>query len=122
MRTTAALAAILLTAFLGACETTTDGSQSTVERTEYVMGTMLHVRVEASSQSLARTGVDSAFAVVHRFDRRLSNYDSGSEIRAIAREAPEAVLVSAETFDFMHRTMAWAHLTEGALNPAIGPV
>jgi len=122
MRITATLAAILLIAILGACDTTTESVPSTVERTEYVMGTMLHVRVEASSPSLARTGVDSVFAVVHRFDHLLSNYDSDSEIRAIARKAPEAVLVSAETYDFMHRTMAWAHLTEGALNPAIGPV
>jgi thiamine biosynthesis lipoprotein len=121
MRVGAANVTVFLT-LLGACGVADDHSQSTHERTEYVMGTMLHVRVEAVSDSLARLGVDSAFAVVHRLDGLLSNYDSSSEIRAVSQEAPEVVSVSEETFDFMHRTMAWAHLTGGALNPAIGPV
>jgi thiamine biosynthesis lipoprotein len=113
---------VIFALLLVACGPSTDGSLYSHERTEYVMGTMLHVRVEAASDSLALLGVDSAFATVHRFDRLLSNYDSTSEISAVALQAPEAVSVSKETFDFVHRTMAWAHLTDGAINPAIGPV
>jgi len=91
-------------------------------RTEYVMGTVLEVRVEADDSALAAAAVDTAFAVVRRLDRLLSNYDSTSELSRIGREAPAAVQVSPPTLDFVRRSLELADRTGGVLEPTIEPL
>lgn len=97
-------------------------SDSSLKRTEYVMGTMLSISVGGRSPADLDRALDSAFAVVHDLDSKLSNYDSASELSRINREAPGEVSVSPETFEFLELTLAAAHESSGALNPAIGPV
>jgi len=86
------------------------------------MGTLLEVRVEAKDSALAARAVDSAFAVVHRLDRLLSNYDSTSELSRIGHDAPASVPVSAATLDFISRSVELARRTGGAVDLTIEPL
>lgn len=91
-------------------------------RTEYVMGTLLEVRVEAADSVVAAAAVDTAFAAAHRLDRLLSNYDTTSELSRIGRAAPAAVTVSPLTLDFIMRSRDLAELTGGLLEFTIEPL
>jgi thiamine biosynthesis lipoprotein len=91
-------------------------------RTEYVMGTLLEVRVEADDSLVAARAVDSAFAVVRRLDRLLSNYDSASELSRIGRIAPGAMRVSPPVIDFIEQSIELAGRTGGAVDFTIEPV
>lgn len=92
------------------------------QRTEYVMGTMLSIELQAPDSALGNLAIDSAFSTVHRLDRLLSNYLPESDISQIALQAPAAVPVTSETFEFLEGTLSWAERSKGALNPAIGPL
>ena len=93
-----------------------------LERTGYVMGTLLTIEVEAETSAQARQAMDTAFEIAQRLDRLLSNYRPESEISAISARAPQAVAVSAETFDFLARTLDWSERSRGALDPTVGPL
>jgi len=91
-------------------------------RTEYVMGTLLDVWVEADDTLTAARAIDTAFAVVRRLDRLLSNYDSASELTRIGREAPRPVHVSPETMNFVLGSLALARQTNGTVDFTVAPV
>ena len=113
--------ALLTVHLLWPCGTDAENTFSS-SRTDYVMGTMLSVTVEAVSDSLADAAVDTVFAEVKKLDRLLSHYDPRSELSAVAEYAPEPVHVSPETVEFMRRNLELAKASGGAFNPAIGPV
>lgn len=94
----------------------------TVQRSEYVMGTMLSLELESPDSASGRAALDTAFAAVHRLDRLLSNYRPESEISQIAVHAPDPLSVSPETFRFLMQTLIWSERSGGALNPAVGPL
>lgn len=97
-----------------------DAADVTRSRVEYVMGTMLEVRVAAADSTTAGVALDTAFAVVHRLDSTLSNYRSDSEISRMAASAPAPVPVSDDTFEFVRRSLELAELSGGAFDPTVG--
>lgn len=97
-------------------------SAFTATRTNYVMGTMLTVSAEAADSADAAHALDTAFAATSRLDRLLSNYRPESELSQAGTQAPEPVSVSASTFDFLSRTLAWSVRSDGALDPTVGPL
>ena len=92
----------------------------TAGRVEYIMGTMLDIRVEALDHSTAARAVDTAFAVVNQLDSLLSNYKPDSDLSRLVAAAPEPVAVGGLTFEFVQRTLALAKQTDGAFDPTIG--
>jgi thiamine biosynthesis lipoprotein len=91
-----------------------------LERTGYVMGTFLTVTILHQDTSLASEALDSAFAITTRLDSLLSNYRPESELNRIGQNAPAPVQVSALTFGFLSRTLAWSARSSGALDPTVG--
>lgn len=105
---------------LFACAASAQGA--TRERTGYVMGTMLSVTVEAPDSAFASASLDSAFALATRLDHLLSNYRPESELSRLAHQAPEPLKLSPLTLGFLSRTLAWSGLSQGALDPTVGPL
>jgi thiamine biosynthesis lipoprotein len=86
------------------------------------MGTLLEIKVVYEDSTRAQQAVDSAFVVVRRLDKLLTNYDSLSEVSTIGRAAPEPVTVSQETYEFAAETREFCARSGGALDFTIGPV
>ncbi len=91
-----------------------------LERTGYVMGTMLSVVIDSPDSALAARALDTAFALTSRLDCLLSNYRPDSELSRIGREAPAPVSLSPLTLDFLSRTLSWCDRSAGALDPTVG--
>jgi thiamine biosynthesis lipoprotein len=98
------------------------GAPVVIGRTEYAMGTLLEIELEAPDSVKGMAALDTAFGITARLDSLLSDYRPESEVSQIAAQAPAAVKVSPETFDFLARSLAWSARSEGALNPAVGPL
>jgi len=63
---------------------------------------------------------DRAFDWFAEVERRCSRFDEGSELRSLSRQIGEPLRVSALLFSALDLALNVAHLTGGALDPAIG--
>lgn len=91
-------------------------------RAEPAMGTRFEIRLYARSEYRAERAMDAAFAVIHRLDRSLSDYDPGSEISRIGAAAGSAAALpcAPSTFEVLARARELAEATGGAFDPTVG--
>ncbi|MEP6914792.1 MAG: FAD:protein FMN transferase, partial [Acidobacteriota bacterium] len=67
--------------------------------------------------------LEDAFDEVDRIDRLMSNYQSGSELSRINREAAaHPVAVDAELFDFIREALRYQRQSEGTFDITVGPL
>lgn len=85
------------------------------------MGTTVSIVLYASGRAQADAAAQSAFARVRDLDRRLSDYDRGSELmRASAAAVARPVRVSADLFEVLSRAQAFGARTGGAFDITSG--
>lgn len=83
--------------------------------TEYSL--YLHARSREEAESIARP----VFQEVDRVDGLLSNYQPGSELSRINREAfQHDVTTDPETFRFLETCLAWSERSHGAFDISVG--
>ena len=83
--------------------------------TEYSL--YLHARSREEAESIARP----VFQEVDRVDGLLSNYQPGSELSRINREAfQHDVTTDPETFRFLETCLAWSERSQGAFDISVG--
>ncbi len=86
------------------------------------MGMPVRIALHAADAATARAAATAAFARIGELDRAMSDYRPDSDIREVARRAPEAVPVSADVFAAVGRAIEMAGATDGAFDPTVGPV
>ncbi len=92
-----------------------------VERTLFLMGTLLRVRVAAADTATAEAAASAAFEEVARLERLLSTWDPASELsRANAAAAGTSHAVSPELWALLAEAGDWVERTGGAFDPAVG--
>lgn len=88
------------------------------------MGTIFRVVLFAADSAGAAAAASEAFAVVHRLDSLLSDWDPSSELSRLGEVAgsAEGRGVSPEVCEVLSRARDWAERTGGAFDPTIGPL
>jgi thiamine biosynthesis lipoprotein len=92
-----------------------------IERTAYLMGTLLRVSACHADRDLAISAMEEGFAEVARLERMLSSWQASSEIgRLNAAPADARVSLSAELAGLLEEAAHWVAATQGAFDPAVG--
>jgi len=98
-------------------------STARVEREAWVMGTRVRINVESLSAEAASQSSEQALSAIEDMDALLSTWREESGLSALNRAevgrtttAPNALLT------LLHEVLAWSERTEGAFDPAIGPL
>ena len=86
------------------------------------MGMPVRLVLYATDEAAARAAATSAFARIAVLDGAMSDYRPDSEINAIARVAPQALVVSRDVFRVVSRAIEIARLTDGAFDPTVAPL
>jgi thiamine biosynthesis lipoprotein len=88
-----------------------------------IMGTFCEVQVYDSNASRAEKAIAAALDEMQRVDRLLSNYNAGSELSMINREAARSpVRASTELYGFLKACRGFHDQTLGAFDPTVGPL
>src|SRR5918995_483101 len=84
----------------------------TVERSAYLMGTMLRVAVAVPDRAAGIAAIDSAFEAVRRTDALLSTWRDDSELARLNR-APVGmpIVLSAELYRLLQEAAGWVEAT-----------
>jgi thiamine biosynthesis lipoprotein len=91
-----------------------------ISRIEEVFTTPCSIRLVDGGDEKA---LDAAFQRLHQIDSLLSSFKPNSDISAINRAAGrEAVVVSQDTFEALKSALDFARLTEGIVDPTVGPL
>ncbi len=82
-----------------------------------IMGTRIVVELYHDDPAVARRGVDTVFAEMHRIDASMSPYIDNSELARVNREAAQqATPLSKELFELLQRSNRVSSLTGGAFD------
>lgn len=98
-----------------------------------MLGTVCRITITTSPETKTRGGntprldgaalLDQAFSAISDIERRISRLLPDSELSQINSQAGiEPVVVSEATYDIIRTAFDYAALTDGAFNPAIGPL
>ena len=100
---------------------TPEADSVAVERTAYLMGTLLDVRLRAESAAAGHAAADVVFDEVARLEDVLSSWRSDSEVGRI-NEAPAGapVPLSRELTVLLAEAGRWTERTAGAFDPGVG--
>ena len=97
------------------------GRRELVRRTLPVMGTVAEVAVVHGDPRQAHAAIDAAMEELRRVDRLMTRFSETSEVgRANRLAAARPVAVSDATASVLREALGWAHVSEGAFDPAIG--
>ena len=112
---------LLLPSLFSAAEGTRPASADEVVRARWLMGTVLEIRLPASTARAAKLA-ESAFREVSRVESAASLWRPGTELAQVhARAAAGEPVVLSETLgSLVHEALQAAELTDGAYSPAVG--
>src|SRR5574341_128882 len=97
--------------------------QTTVQKTESIMGTDVTITVVAPSAGKGEVAIDAAMEELRRLDRMMSLYKDGSEITRVNLAAGEhSVTVSREMIEVVEHARRISELSGGAFDATIGPL
>jgi thiamine biosynthesis lipoprotein len=114
---------LLLALLLPPAQASVTPAPTVVEREIDAMGTRLELRVRSESRESALQASERAISAVQAAEDRLSTWRPESELSRVNRSRPgQAVAVSPLLARDLQQAFACAQETEGAFNPAIGPL
>lgn len=94
-----------------------------VDREAFVMGSRLRVEIEAPTEADADRIIDRVFDTAVSLDRKWTTWDAGSELAGVrAAEIGVPVRLSTDTFEMLSHAWQLADRTDGAFDPAVGPL
>ena len=92
-------------------------------RSAYLMGTTLHLELRAANRNDALSASEAAFAEVRRLEAMLSSWRPESELSQLNRATVGAPRqLPNELYDLLRELDRWVQDTEGAFDPAVGPL
>ena len=92
-----------------------------VERSAYLMGTLLRLEVRGLERGCAVAATEAALEEVARLESVLSSWRPDSEVGRLNRAAPGTpVQLTPELAGLLTEATSWHELTGGAFDPAVG--
>ncbi|WP_052351952.1 FAD:protein FMN transferase [Deinococcus pimensis] len=85
---------------------------------ERVLGSALHLRVDADDEDAARSAEAALLAEIDRLEAVFSRVNPDSELNRWQARPGEDVPVSAELHDLLRDALDWQRRTKGAFNPS----
>jgi thiamine biosynthesis lipoprotein len=114
-------ALILLTAALAAPSPLRCEGYERVERSAFVMGTVLRLEVVGATRACALAAAEAALAEVERLEAVLSSWRDDSELGRLNASSPAGPVAAApELRALLAEAAGWREATGGAFDPAIG--
>lgn len=102
------------------------GNPPRLERFQFqhpAMGTLFSITLYATNALRAREAADAAFARVGALEEMMTDYDAESELMRLCQQpAGRPVPVSPELFAVLAEARRVAELSDGALDPTVGPL
>lgn len=87
------------------------------------MDTISTITVLSASPDTAQKAIDAGFAQLTHLETLINYYSPDSEISAVNRAAGKSpVAVSEATLDIVSKAVTISRMTNGAFNPAVGPL
>ncbi|MFO1408434.1 MAG: FAD:protein FMN transferase [Steroidobacteraceae bacterium] len=84
------------------------------EREEAIMGTRIAVQLWSTDPEIARHGIDSVIAEMHRTDRLMSTYKPESQLSQVNAHAHEhPVVVDPDIIDVVSKSFEYSKLSDG---------
>ncbi len=91
--------------------------------TEPHMGTTARIVLYAPNEATAKKAATAAFARIAELNLVMSDYNPNSELmRLCAKAGGDPVAISTDLYDVLEKSLAFAKLTDGALDITISPV
>jgi len=92
-------------------------SAAWLEREQAIMGTSVHVELWLEDEARGGRAIDEVMQEMRRIDALMSTYRESSLLSRVNREAATApVVVGAELFELLQRSLAMSELTGGAFD------
>jgi FAD:protein FMN transferase len=92
-----------------------------LERTIYLMGTLLQIRLSGVGDACGGRALNAAFAEADRLERMLSSWRADSEVGQVNHgPAGAGVRVSPQLRALLEEAGIWVAATDGAFDPAVG--
>lgn len=92
---------------------------SPLERTEFMMDTVVTVKAFGASEET----LSAAFDVMRRIDALMNRYSERSDIGLLnLRAGREPARLSADTMECLEEAVRYAEVSEGAFDPTLGPL
>ncbi len=86
------------------------------------MGTIFRIVLHTTDEKRAETAAKAAFTCVIELERAMTDYDPESELLRLCRQPHgQPVHVSRDLFAALQHARVLAELTEGAIDPTVGP-
>lgn len=98
-------------------------STATIQRSQFLMGTLLTVEVEAETRGAALAASERVFGAVADAESRLSTWRDDSELSLLnAAEPGRKVTLSPALATDLHLASRCVELTDGAFDPTVSPL
>ncbi|MSR43471.1 MAG: FAD:protein FMN transferase [Pedosphaera sp.] len=99
-----------------------DGPFARFEFAQPAMGTIFRITLHAPDEKRAEAAAKAAFARVIELELAMTDYDPESELLRLCRPPHgQPVQVSRDLFTALQHARVLAELTEGAIDPTVGP-
>ncbi len=94
-----------------------------VQRTQFLLGTLVEITVRDSESTQAQRAITRAFQEIRRIESLMSSYLPESEVSRINRQAGgESVTVSREVVEVIRSGIHWGARSQGSLDITLGPI
>lgn len=121
---------VLLTVLIGlslfpvtGCRRNTAGGYQQVERSEFLMGTLVTIKLFAEEVDSGNRATDRALERIREIEGLMSTSLENSEVGGINRHAgKKAVAVSEDTFRVIKKGLYYGGLSEGLFDITVGPL
>ncbi|MFA7216031.1 MAG: FAD:protein FMN transferase, partial [Bacillota bacterium] len=105
------------------CRRNTAGGYQQVERSEFLMGTLVTIKLFAEEVDSGNRATDRALERIREIEGLMSTSLENSEVGGINRHAgKKAVAVSEDTFRVIKKGLYYGGLSEGLFDITVGPL
>lgn len=113
----------LFLVFMTGCRKNNGQSYEKVEKTDYMMGTVVTLKVYVEDVDKGERAIEKAFERIEQIENLMSLNVENSEINRINGLAGErAVKVSQDTFDVIRKGLYYGKLSRGLFDISVGPL
>ncbi len=102
---------------LSACDAQADAELKTIKQIRFLMGTRVEITAQGADAKRLNRAVNMAFAEIKRIEEMMSEWEDGSELSRINRNAgKKAIKVSQEILEIITQSIKFSQISRGAFD------
>lgn len=100
-----------------ACDAQADAELKTLKQARFLMGTRVEITAQGADAKRLNRAVNKAFAEIKRIEEMMSEWEKGSELSRINRNAgKKAIKVSPEMLEIITQSIKFSQISRGAFD------